>query len=88
MNFAGATADGAPIGNSANLSELTMAAAAGTVLAAPSALTSAGAFSVTAQAGGTATAAPTATPGTGTGTGTGSAGDGRRHHHRGWDWGL
>jgi hypothetical protein len=82
VNFTGATADGAPIGNSANLSELTMSSAAGTVLAAPSALTSASAFSVTAAGGGTATAVP------GTGTGGGSGGDSRRHHHRDWDWGL
>ncbi len=66
VNFTGATVDGAPIGNRANLSEVTMSSAAGTVLAAPSALTSAGAFSVTAQTGGTTTAAPS--PGTGAGT--------------------
>ena len=85
VNFTGATADGAPIGNSANLSELTMSSAAGTVLAAPSALTSASAFSVTAAVGGTTTAVP---GGQGTGTGGGSPGDGKRHHHRGWDWGF
>jgi hypothetical protein len=84
VNFTGATFDGAPIGNGANLSEVTMSSAAGSVLAAPSALTSAGAFSVTAQTGGTTTAAPSP----GTGTGTPSPGDGRRHHHRGWDWGF
>ena len=84
VNFTGATADGAPIGNSASTSELTMSSAAGTVQAAPSALTSAGAFSVTAQAGGTTTAAPSPPAG----TGTGSDGGGGRHHHRGWDWGL
>ena len=85
VNFTGATADGAPIGNSANLSELTMSSAAGTPLAAPSALTSASAFSVTAAVGGTTTAVP---GGPGTGTGGGSPGDGKRHHHRGWDWGF
>jgi len=84
VNFTAATADGAPIGNSASLGELTMASAAGTVLAAPSALTSAGAFSVTAEASGTATAAPSPTAG----GATGSPGDGGRHHHRGWDWGF
>jgi len=84
VNFTGVTADGAPIGNGANLSELTMESAAATVLAAPSALTSAGAFSVTAQAGGTTTAAPSPTAG----GGAGSPGDGGRHHHRGWDWGF
>jgi hypothetical protein len=73
VNFTGATADGAPIGNSANLSELTMSSAAGTPLASPSALTSASAFSVTAAGAGTATPAP---------------GGGRRHHHRDWDWGF
>ena len=85
VNFTGATADGAPIGNSANLSELTMSSAAGTPLAAPSALTSASALSVTAEVGGTTTAVP---GGPGTGTGGGSPGDGKRHHHRGWDWGF
>jgi hypothetical protein len=85
VNFTGVTADGAPIGNSANLSELTMSSAAGTPLAVPSALTSASAFSVTAAGGGTVTAVP---GGPGTGTGGGSAGDGRRHHHHDWDWGF
>ena len=84
VNFTGATFDGAPIATSANTSELTMSSAAGTVLAAPSALTSAGAFSVTAQTGGTTTAAPSP----GTSSAAGSPGDGRRHHHRGWDWGF
>jgi len=82
VNFTGATFDGAPIGTGANLSELTMESAAGTVLAAPSALTSAGAFSVTAQTGATTAATPSPS------TGTGTPGDGRRHHHRGWDWGF
>jgi hypothetical protein len=87
VNFTGVTADGAPIGNSAGLSELTMESAAGTVLAAPSALSSAGAFSVTAETGGTTAAGPGG-PGTGTGTGGGSSGDGSRHHRRGWDLGF
>ncbi len=80
VNFTGATADGDPIGDGANLSELTMSAAEGTVVAAPSALTGAGAFSVTAETGGTTTATPS--PGTGPGTSDG------RHDHRGWDWGF
>ena len=46
VNFTAATVDNAPIGASANLSELTMASAAGTALATPSALTGGSAFSV------------------------------------------
>ncbi len=84
VDFTGAAFDGAPIGSSANLTAITMSPAAGTVLAAPSALTSAGAFSVTAETGGTAAAAPSPSAG----DTAGSPGDGRRHHHRGWDWGF
>jgi hypothetical protein len=50
VNFTGATVNGAPLGGSANLDELTMESAAGTALATPSALTGDGggnAFSVT-----------------------------------------
>ena len=46
VNFTGATANGAPIGNSANLSELTMVSAGGATEATPSALTGGNAFSV------------------------------------------
>lgn len=45
-NFTAATANGAPIGNSANLSELTMVSAGGATEATPSALTGGSAFSV------------------------------------------
>lgn len=46
VNFTAATANGAPIGNSANLSELTMVSAGGATEATPSALTGGNAFSV------------------------------------------
>lgn len=46
-NFSAATVNGAPIGNNADLSELTMVSAGGVTEATPSALTSGNAFSVT-----------------------------------------
>jgi len=47
VNFSTATANGAPIGNNANLSELTMVSASGVTEATPSALTGGNAFAVT-----------------------------------------
>ncbi len=47
VGFTGATANGAPLGSSANLSELTMVSGAGVTEATPSALTGGNAFSVT-----------------------------------------
>lgn len=46
VNFTDATANGAPLGNSASLSELTMVSAGGATEATPSALTGGNAFSV------------------------------------------
>ena len=46
-NFTAATSNGAPIGSSANLSELTMVSAGGATEATPSALTGGNAFSIT-----------------------------------------
>lgn len=46
VNFTAATANGTPLGNSANLSELTMVSAGGATEATPSALTGGNAFSV------------------------------------------
>ncbi len=51
VNFTGATVDGAPIGGSANLSELTMESGAGVALAMPSPLTGGSAFAVTFDLG-------------------------------------
>ncbi len=47
VNFSAATANGAPIGNNANLSELTMVSAGGATEATPSALAGGNAFSIT-----------------------------------------
>jgi hypothetical protein len=47
VNFSAATANGAPIGNSANLTQLTMVSAGGATEATPSALTGGNAFAVT-----------------------------------------
>jgi hypothetical protein len=47
VNFSAATANGAPIGNNANLSELTMVSAGGVTEATPSALTGGNAFAIT-----------------------------------------
>ena len=90
VSFASVTVDNAPIGDSANLSELTMESAAGTALATPSALAGGSAFSVTADTGapvmgaapvpGTEPAAP-AGLGSGSGGSGASDGGGRRHHH-------
>jgi peptidase A4-like protein len=82
VNFTDATVDNAPIGNSANLSELTMESPAGAALATPSALTAGNAFSVTSDSASSVTT-PTPSAGTSTGTG-GGTGTGRRHHH----WGF
>jgi hypothetical protein len=79
VNFTDATVDNAPIGNSANLSELTMESPAGAALATPSALTAGNAFSVTSDSA-SSVATPTPSAGTGTGGGT-TPGTGRRHHH-------
>jgi hypothetical protein len=84
VNFTGATVNNAAIGNSANLSELTMESPTDTALATPSALTGGNAFSVTSDAAAAATPTPTPTGSTGTGSGSGGggAGDGGgRHHH-------
>jgi len=94
VDFAGVTVGGAPIGDSANLSELTMESAGGAVLATPSALADGGsAFSVTADTGipaaggsvpGSAAPVPGIDPaglGSGGGGGGASDGGGRRHHH-------
>ena len=79
VNFSNATVDNAPIGDSANLSELTMESGSGVALATPSALTGGNAFSVTSDSDGTVTTAP------GGGGGGGGGGRGRHHHH---DWGF
>ena len=76
VNFTNATVDDAPIGDSANLNELTMESGSGVALATPSALTGGNAFSVTSDSGGTVTTAP--------GGGGGGGGRGRHHH----DWGF
>ena len=88
VSFTAATVDHAPIGASANLSELTMESAQGAALATPSALTGGNAFSVSADnAAAAAGAAPGAAaadpagPGTAGGGGGASDGGGRRHHH-------
>ncbi len=47
VNFSAATVNGAPIGNNADLSELTMVSAGGVTEATPSALTGGNAFAVT-----------------------------------------
>lgn len=78
VNFTNATVDNAPIGDSANLSELTMESGSGVALATPSALTGGSAFSVTSDSDGTVTTVP--------GGGGGSGGGGGRHHHH--DWGF
>ncbi len=78
VNFTNATVDDAPIGDTANLSELTMESASGVALATPSALTGDNAFSVTSDSGGTVTTASG-------GGGSGGGGRGRHHHH---DWGF
>jgi len=75
VNFTNATVDDAPIGDSANLSELTMESGSGVALATPSALTGGNAFSVTSDSGGTVATAP---------GGGGGGGGGGRHHHHGW----
>jgi len=96
VDFTGATVGGAPIGDSANLTELTMESAGGAALATPSALADGSAFSVTADTGASAAGGPSPgsavpVPGTdpaglgslGSGGGGGGASDGggRRHHH-------
>ncbi len=91
VNFTNATVDDAPIGDSANLSELTMESGSGAALATPSALTGGNAFSVTWDSGGTVTTAPGGGGGgggtvtTAPGGGGGGGGPGRHHHH---DWGF
>jgi len=89
VSFTAATVDHAPIGASANLSELTMESAQGAAMATPSALTGGNAFSVTADnaaaAVGAAPGAAAADPaGPGPAGGGGGASDGggpRPHHH-------
>jgi len=89
VSFTAATVDDAPIGVGANLSELIMKSAQGTVLATPSALTEGNAFSITADNAGAANldgtpATGVAAPSLGTAGGGGGASDGggrRRHHH-------
>ena len=49
VNFTGVSVDDAPIGTNENLTELTLFSPAGTVLAAPSALTAGNALSVTSD---------------------------------------
>jgi len=81
VNFTDATVDNTPIGNSADLSELTMESATGTALATPSALNGGNAFSVTSDSPSSVTApAPSAGPTGPTGP-AGGTGAGRRHHH-------
>ena len=58
VNFANATVDDAPIGDSANLSELTMESGSGVALATPSTLTAGNAFSSLSDSGSTVTTAP------------------------------
>jgi hypothetical protein len=83
VNFTAATVNQAPIGVSANLSELTMESAQATALATPSALTGGNAFSVTADNIGATPATGVDPAGLGTAGGGGGASDGggRRHHH-------
>lgn len=82
VSFTAATVDHAPVGGSANLSELTMESAQGAALATSSALTGGNTFSVTADNAATAVgAADPAGPGTSGGGGGASDGGGRRHHH-------
>jgi Peptidase A4 family len=87
VNFTAATVNHAPIGASANLSELTLqsaeANAQATALATPSALTGGNAFSVTADNIGATPATEVDPAGVGTAGGGGGASDGggRRHHH-------
>jgi len=84
VNFTSAAVDDAPIGDSANLSELTMESSSGAALATPSALTGGNAFSITSDSDGAVTTAPS-TGGSG-GGGGGGGGLGRHHHHH--DWGF
>jgi hypothetical protein len=90
VNFTSATVDNAPIGDSANLSELTMDASSGATLATPSALTGGNAFAITSDGDGAVTTAPSAGDGGGSGGTGGSGGSGggpgRHHHHH--DWGF
>ena len=83
VNFTSSAVDNAPIGDSANLSELTMESFSRAALATPSALTGGNAFSITSDSDGAVTA-----PGAGGGGGRGGEGGeglGRYHHH---DWGF
>jgi hypothetical protein len=88
VNFTSAAVDDAPIGDSANLSELTMESSSGAALATPSALTGGNAFSITSDSDGAVTTAPSTggSGGSGGGGGGGGAGLGRHHHHH--DWGF
>jgi len=72
VNFTSAAVDNAPIGDSANLSELTMDAVSGGALATPSALAGGNAFSITSDSDGAVTTAPS----TGGGGGNGGGGVG------------
>jgi hypothetical protein len=60
VNFTSATVDDAPIGNSANLSELTMESGSGVTLATPSALAGGNAFSIASESDGAAKLMPSA----------------------------
>jgi len=93
VNFTSATVDNAPIGDRANLSELTMDASSGAALATPSALAGGNAFSITSGSDGAVTPAPSTGGGGGSGgggagggSGGGGGGIGRHHHHH--DWGF
>jgi hypothetical protein len=98
VNFSGANADNAPIGNS-GADSLTMVSANGVTEATPSALTGGNAFSVTFGGNGTTGAAPAPSGGTGTGSTapttpaspapspTTTDTDGWHHHHH-WFWGF
>jgi hypothetical protein len=80
VNFTSAALDNAPIGESANLSELTMESLSGAALATPSALTGGNAFSITSDSDGAVTTAPGGGGAAGVAAGT-AAGRGRYHHH-------
>ncbi len=58
VNFNSSAVDNAPIGDSANLSELTIESSSGAALATPSALTGGNAFSITSDSDGAVTTAP------------------------------
>jgi hypothetical protein len=80
VNFTNATVDNAPIGNNADLSELTMQSAQGADLATPSALTGGNAFTVTWD--GAAPTGPGASPSASPApTAPSAPPGGRRHHH-------